>query len=317
MPSRDLDASQTGVKMKFMFQYPDVHGSKQDLLDAGPIGEVAVAAENAGFEGFALTEHPAAGARWLNSGGHQTLDPFVALGGVATVTSRLRLLTYLAVLPYRNPMLLAKAAMTVDRLSNGRFILGAGNGYMKAEFSALGVEFEERSALFEETLDVLPLHWSGEPFDYEGEHFSARGIQALPRPAQNPIPIWIGGNSKAARRRVTERAQGWMPLVAPAGVGDEMYKTTRTSPPGSPEVIRAQIQQIKDDGAGRSVDFDFTIAYVDPTISKPREDVERHRETFARLAEDGFTWVVVSRPTAPKQEIFEFLADFGEVYIQS
>lgn len=303
--------------MNFMFQYPDVHGTERDLLDAGPIGEVAVALERAGWDGLALTEHPAAGARWLSSGGHQTLDPFVALGGAATVTKRIRLLTYLAVLPYRNPMLLAKAATTVDRLSNGRFILGAGNGYLKGEFSALGVDFDERSALFEETLDVLPLHWSGEPFDYEGKHFSARGIQALPRPTQNPIPVWVGGNSAAARRRVATRAQGWMPLVAPPGVGDALYKTTRTAPPGSPEVIRAQIREIKEVGAGRGVAFDFTIAYVDATIAKPRQDVDRHREAFARLAEDGFTWIVIHRATGPKEEIFEFLADFGEVHLQS
>lgn len=287
------------------------------MLDAGPIGEIAMALEAAGWDGLALTEHPAGSARWLEGGGHQTLDPFVALGGAATVTSRIRLLTYLAVLPYRNPMLLAKSAMTVDRLSNGRFILGVGNGYLKSEFAALGVDFEERSALFEETLDVLPMHWSGEPFDYKGAHFEARGVQALPTPVQDPIPIWIGGNSKAARRRVVERAQGWMPLVAPAGVGDAMYKTTRTPPPGSPEEVREQIRQMKEEGGHRKTDFDFAIAYVDPTIVDVKSEVDRHKEAFDRLAEDGFTWVIISRPTAPKAEILEFIDAIGEIYIRS
>ena len=71
----------------------------------------------------------------------------------------MRLLTYLAVAPYRNPFLLAKAAATVDKLSGGRFILGLGAGYHKTEFFALGVDFEERNALFDEALEVLPLHW--------------------------------------------------------------------------------------------------------------------------------------------------------------
>ena len=140
--------------MRFMFQYPETHGADADLLQAGGIGELAVAAERAGFEGFALTEHPAPNAKWLAAGGHQTLDPFVALGGAATVTSKIQLLTYLAVLPYRNPLLLAKAAMTVDRLSNGRFILGVGTGYLKAEYAALGVDFDERLALFDEALEA-------------------------------------------------------------------------------------------------------------------------------------------------------------------
>jgi alkanesulfonate monooxygenase SsuD/methylene tetrahydromethanopterin reductase-like flavin-dependent oxidoreductase (luciferase family) len=148
-----------------MYQYPDLTGIKGDMLGSGPVGELARAAEEAGWDGFAFTEHPAPGLRWLKTGGHQTLDPFVALSYVAAVTSRLRLLTYLSVLPYRNPMLLAKAAASVDIVSDGRFILGAGVGYNKSEFHALGVDFDERNALFDEALDVLPrrTRWSRSP----------------------------------------------------------------------------------------------------------------------------------------------------------
>ena len=101
-------------------------------------------------------------------------------------------------------------------MSDGRFILGVGTGYLKAEYCALGVDFDERNVLFDEALDVLPLHWSGEPFDYEGTHFSCRGTIGRPAPVQQPIPIWIGGNAKLTLRRVAERAQGWMPLRGPA-----------------------------------------------------------------------------------------------------
>ena len=87
------------------------------MLDAGPVDEVAAAAEAAGFQGLAFTEHPAPGTRWLDAGGHQTLDPFAALPFAAAATSRIRLLTYLCVLPYRNPLVTAKAAATVDKLS--------------------------------------------------------------------------------------------------------------------------------------------------------------------------------------------------------
>jgi probable F420-dependent oxidoreductase len=189
--------------MRFMYQYPEVTGSAVDMLDCGPVADLARAAEAAGWSGFSFTEHPAGGARWLEAGGHQTLDPFVALGHVAAVTSRLRLFTYLTVVPYRNPLLLAKAATTVDRLSDGRFTLGVGTGYLKTEFFALGVEFDERNALFDEALDVLPLCWRGKPFTYHGHHFDARDIVTLPRPVQDPIPIWIGGNSRVTRQRAT------------------------------------------------------------------------------------------------------------------
>ena len=207
-----------------MYQYPDLTGLEGDMLDSGPVGELARAAEDAGWDGFSFTEHPAPGLRWLQTGGHQTLDPFVALSYVAAVTTRLKLLTYLSVLPYRNPMLLAKAAASVDILSGGRFILGAGTGYNKSEFYALGVDFDERNTLFDEALDVLPKHWSGEPFSYAGQHFSAREVIARPRPPQQPIPIWIGGNSKLTRRRVAQRANGWMPMFGP----EALFATTRT-----------------------------------------------------------------------------------------
>jgi probable F420-dependent oxidoreductase len=301
--------------MRFMFQYPETHGADTDLLEAGGIGELAVAAERAGFEGFALTEHPAPNAKWLAAGGHQTLDPFVALGGAATVTSKIQLLTYLAVLPYRNPLLLAKAATTVDRLSNGRFILGVGTGYLKAEYAALGVDFEERLALFDEALEVLPLHWSGKPFDYTGRHFQAKGIQAMPKPLRNPIPIWIGGNSKASRRRVAEKAQGWMPMIAPDEVGDALFKTVRTPPPGSPENTKAQIAEIRRDAGARGAGLDFVMVYLDGSIADPRREADRHREAFARLADVGFTWIVINRPTAGRSEMLDFLAAFGDTYL--
>src|SRR6516165_5077630 len=139
-------------------------GTDGDMLDAGPVADVARCAEDVGFGGFAFTEHPAPGVKWLTRGGHQTLDPFVALGHVAAVTTNLRLLTYLSVVSYRNPLMLAKAAATVDILSDGRFVLGVGTGYLKGEFHAVGSAYEERNRRFDEALDVLPLAWSGEQF---------------------------------------------------------------------------------------------------------------------------------------------------------
>jgi probable F420-dependent oxidoreductase len=201
--------------LRFFYHYPETSGTDGDMLDPGPLHEVAAAAERSGFDGFSLTEHPVPGARWLAGGGHQSLDPLVALAYVAAATERLQLLTHLVVAPYRNPFLLAKAAATVDRLSGGRLILGLGAGYQKSEFYALGVDMQERNALFGEALDVLPLHWSGKPFSYSGRHFDAREVIALPRPVQDPIPVWIGGNSKLSRRRAAERAQGWMPMSGP------------------------------------------------------------------------------------------------------
>ncbi|MFF0081877.1 LLM class F420-dependent oxidoreductase [Streptomyces canus] len=298
--------------MRFLFHYPEAHGPDGDVLDAGPLTEVARTAEEFGFSGLSFSEHPAPRARWLAHGGHQTLDPFVALGHAAAVTTRLRLLTYLAVAPYRNPLLLAKQAATLDRLSGGRLILGLGAGYLKGEFHALGVGFEERNALFDEVLDVLPLHWSGEPFSYEGRHFSARDVIALPQPTQRPIPIWIGGNSQRSRRRAAERAQGWMPMSG----GAELSATARTPALGSLSELVGAIDELKEAAATmrRGEALDVLHSYHDAGLTEPAVDADRHREAFGVLEKAGVTWTVVSCPHRSATATLEFLEAFGTTY---
>jgi probable F420-dependent oxidoreductase len=294
--------------LRFMYQYPDLTGLDGDMLDSGPVGELARAAEDAGWDGFSFTEHPAPGLRWLETGGHQTLDPFVALGYVAAVTSRLKLLTYLSVLPYRNPMLLAKAAASVDILSGGRFILGAGTGYNKSEFHALGVDFDERNTLFDEALDVLPKHWSGEPFSYAGQHFSAREVIARPRPPQQPIPIWIGGNSKLTRRRVAQRANGWMPMFGP----EALFTTTRTPSISAGDELAAAIAQLRADAGERGAGLDVSAAYTEPSVHDAGTDWGRHRDAIASLAAAGVTWVIVPGQAGTRDSCGAFIERFGK-----
>src|SRR2546430_5742260 len=109
--------------MRYLIQHPEPIGIERDLTTAGDVVTIPKAVEAADWDGLAFTEHPAPGYRWLaEGGGHQTLDPFAALGAAAAVTERVQLLPYLAVVPYRNPLVLAKAAATVDIISNGPFI---------------------------------------------------------------------------------------------------------------------------------------------------------------------------------------------------
>lgn len=295
--------------MQFIYVYPDFHGTGGEMLDAGSVTDVARAAEATGWDGMAFTEHPVPSAKWLENGGHQALDPFVALSAAGAVTERMKLLTFLTVVPYRNPALLAKAAATVDLVSGGRFVLGAGTGYLKSEFFALGVDFEERNALFDEALDVLPLHWSGEPFDYQGRHFDARGVIGRPRPVQQPIPIWIGGNAPLTLRRVAQRAQGWMPLLGPAEVS-----TTARTPHIDTHGLAAKIAEVKAMAGDRAAGLDFALAYTDATIAEPTVDVERHRDALGRLADAGATWIIVSGATTDPTATVDFLAAFGEAY---
>src|ERR1700693_563961 len=181
--------------MRFAITHPiHNHPYNPERLSGHGVAKVAASADAAGFHGCGFTDHPAPTQRWLDSGGHDALDPFVAMGFAAAATTNLRLIPNIVVLPYRNPFVVAKSGATLDLLSGGRFTLAVGVGYLKREFAALGVSYDERAELFEESLQVIRAIWTGDDISFEGKHFSARGITAHPRPVSDPHPpIWIGG----------------------------------------------------------------------------------------------------------------------------
>ncbi|HEY4332328.1 MAG TPA: TIGR03619 family F420-dependent LLM class oxidoreductase [Ilumatobacteraceae bacterium] len=300
-----------GMSLRFNFHFPEAKGPDADLFQAGDIAAVAAAAERSGFDGFSLSDHPIPSDQWLRTSGHQTLDPLVGLAFAAGSTERLRLITHLLVAPYRQPFLLAKAAATLDTLSHGRLTLGMGAGYMTSEYTALGVSFDERNVLFDEALDVLPRHWSGAPFSYSGSHFTADDVTARPAPPQQPIPIWIGGNSPLSRRRVAAKAQGWMPMIG----GPAVSAAARTSPIATLAEGAAHITAVKESAvaAGRTDVLDFMVPYfADGSVLR---EPERHRDALAELEEAGITWVTVSTRAVDFAATSDFLAGFGELYI--
>jgi probable F420-dependent oxidoreductase len=190
------------------------------LLDGGGFTELARTVEAAGFAGAHLTDHPAPSQAWRDTGGHDSPDPFVGLAFAAAATTRLRLLTYLAVLPYRNPFHLAKTVASLDALSGGRVELGLGAGYLKSEFRALGVDWDERNALFDEAVDILRRAWTGEPVTHQGRHFSARAT--VVQPPCDPR-LWLGGNSALTLRRVVDLGTGWLPLPNPRATAAHLH----------------------------------------------------------------------------------------------
>src|SRR6202049_4206266 len=196
--------------MRFAITHPiHNHPYNPELVSGHGVAKVAASADAAGFHGFGFTDHPAPTQRWLDSGGHDALDPFVAMGFAAAAPTNLRLIPNVVVPPHRNPFVVAKAGATLDLLSGGRFTLAVGVGYLKREFAALGVDFDERAQLFEEALEVIRAIWTTDDFTYEGLHFSAKGITAHPRPVSKPHPpIWMGGSTDAARPRVTQNGVG-------------------------------------------------------------------------------------------------------------
>ncbi|WP_102143227.1 TIGR03619 family F420-dependent LLM class oxidoreductase [Mycobacterium hubeiense] len=210
--------------MKFTVEYPsDVPTASREFRDPGVMRALASRVEALGFDAIALADHPAPSAKWRRSGGHDTFDPTVALAFFAAATTAMRLMTHLYVLPFRNPYLAAKTLTSLDIVSGGRLIAGVGAGYLRSEFSALGVDFDSRAELFEESLGALRRIWTHPEQPVSGSHFAATGEMNLDTPVQKPHPpLWIGGNSVATMRRVVEHGSGWSVVVAPATVASSV-----------------------------------------------------------------------------------------------
>jgi len=138
------------------------------------------------------------------------LDPAVALAYVAAVTSTIRLGTGIIILPQRNPLVLAKELASVDVVSNGRLLFGLGIGYLKAEFDALGIPFTHKGPRTIDYLQAILAMWTHAHPAFEGRFVRFGGVQAFPRPVQQPHPpIVIGGNSPEALRRAVRHGNGW------------------------------------------------------------------------------------------------------------
>jgi probable F420-dependent oxidoreductase len=155
------------------------------------------------------------------------LDPLAMLGYLARATTRVRLGTSVLVIPYRHPLAVAKTLATIDVLSGGRLILGAGTGWLREEFEALGTPpFEARGAVTDEYLRVMRLAWTADPVTFRGRYCRIEPVHALPKPAQHGgIPVWIGGHTPAAVRRAATLGDGWHPigLRPPATLTPEEY----------------------------------------------------------------------------------------------
>jgi probable F420-dependent oxidoreductase len=138
------------------------------------------------------------------------LDPLIALTAVAAQTKTLRLGTGVNILSQANPLLLAKQAATLDLLSNGRFMLGAGIGWLKEEFEAMGVPFERRGARFDDYIVAMRKVWSGEVVEHQSDFLSWSGFQSYPLPVQEGgIPIVMGGSKGKAFDRIARFGDGW------------------------------------------------------------------------------------------------------------
>jgi alkanesulfonate monooxygenase SsuD/methylene tetrahydromethanopterin reductase-like flavin-dependent oxidoreductase (luciferase family) len=187
--------------------------------DPRVVVQFAQAAEAAAWEGLWVWDH----ISFFGGVG----DPWVILSAVAAATHRLKLCVGIAPLPRYRPHVLARITTSLDILSEGRLILGAGSGGVEGEFTAYGEpgDVRVRAAMLDEGLEVLTRLWTGEPVTHHGRYYTVKGATHVPTPVQVPrIPVWIGGESKPAMRRAA-RWDGW--IISAASVEVKMIKRPR------------------------------------------------------------------------------------------
>ena len=201
-------------------------------MSAADLVDLAAASDECGFSDLWLgehivlpcdyaSEHPTTGesAHQHHRGPiidpHTKLvDPLVAMAAMAAVTTRLRLATGIYLLGARHPLVSARMTATLHDVSHGRFLLGVGSGWLREEFAALGIPFEERVGRYEEAIDVLRAAWAGGPFRHDGHHFRFDSVQVAAEPLA--IPLILGGNTEPALARAVARADGWFASGTPS-----------------------------------------------------------------------------------------------------
>lgn len=185
-------------------------------IDVAGLTEMAIKAEQLGFDSVWVTDHlivphviPGRGDIVYR---HNMLEPISLLTHLGAVTHRVSIGTSVVILPYRNPIVLAKAIATADVLSQGRVIFGAAVGWMEGEFQALNAPFADRGRVSNEYLSLLKELWTNPTPAFQGEYFQFSDVTFSPLPVQQPHPpIWIGGRSRRGVRRAVEYGDFWHP----------------------------------------------------------------------------------------------------------
>ena len=204
------------------------------------------------------------------------LEPLTQLAFLAGITTRVRLGTSVLVLPMRQPVLHAKIMATIDSLSGGRFVLGAGVGWWQQEFEVLSVPFERRGKRMDECLQLVKALWTEEFVNFKGEFYQAVDWTCNPKPVQpGGIPIWLGGESRGQLRRVGKYADGWHATaksLATLHQDFEVAKEAAVEAGRDPSKLTLSIE-----GAG----------ILDP------DGIERTAESLGRLKEMGIFHAVI------------------------
>jgi probable F420-dependent oxidoreductase len=251
---------------------------------------LARAIEERGFHSLAIAEHthiPASRETAYPLGGelpdiyYRTLDPFITLAAAAAVTSSIELITGIALLIQRDPIITAKEAASIDLISGGRFVFGVGAGWNIEELRHHGTDPRTRGALLDERIEAIKALWTTDPAEYHGRYVDFDSSYLRPKPVQKPHPpILIGGDSDATVKRVIRHHAGWISNPLPV------------------ERLTERIDQLRE-GAGHDVPLSMFGTPVDANYWRAAEDL-------------GFGQLGLLLPTKPLDESLRLLDEYAE-----
>jgi probable F420-dependent oxidoreductase len=267
---------------------PQISGDWEKRATIEDLAQIAEAADRLGYHHLTCSEHIALPAAERNRRGTRYWDPLATLGYLAARTQRIRLATHVLVLGYHHPLEIAKRYGTLDKVSNGRLILGVGVGSLREEFELVGAPFDDRGARGDDALRALRASLSVPEPAYHGEFYSFGGMVVDPCAVQDRVPIWIGGRTPRSLRRAATLADGWAPFnVSPRQVRDWLGRFELR--PG------------------------FEVVLPPPAPLDPINEPQRTRDALAELAAHGATIVSATFTHTSLQHYLENLAALAEL----
>jgi probable F420-dependent oxidoreductase len=306
-------------------------------FDAEGYAAVIAGVERLGYDQVVVADHVFVPRYWADLIGDVFFEPFTLLSYLAARTSRIGLTLGCLVVPYRQPFTTAKTVAAIDQLSGGRFGFGVVPGYLKEEFRTFGLPRDERNEMTNEFIRIMIELWSSESATYNGRYYSCDGVNVKPKCIQRPyVPIWVGGSSRNAMRRVAEFGDVWHPLgfqpVDDAYFAAHRHEFTDSMQTGgtTPARLREGLDFIEDCAgtSGRDISDLKVVVMVGRTVdvrahagslTSVGDDNHAHRarvvDLLGRYLEAGATGFTIGSLGESASEILDDLAQFAEEVI--
>ena len=218
-----------GIVTPVFTRVPGTHSSWEAEAGIEEAARVAMKADELGYHHVTCSEHIGIPTEVAKVRGFTYWDPLSTFGYLSAVTTRLRFVTFVLVLGYHHPMELVKRYGTLDRVSNGRLILGVGVGSLEEEFDLIGAEFADRGPRGDDAIRALKASFGKEMPEYHGEYYDYEGFVVEPHSMQTDMPIWIGGRTYRSLRRAVELGDGWVPFGLPVHEMEAMLDRARAT----------------------------------------------------------------------------------------